>query len=373
MDEQQARLRRVRGEAPAKSPTVRVLAAAPRQSDCPVAKVGLASCTDLDKLCDNSDYEAPFGQDPQAFQRGEMFERRVKEQGYAELLRLLRDQAGFPLPSVRIEDLRSRAPKNAQGLRLREVETRRLLRKIARQEPDAPNLIDGAVLRVQIGSCTAYFEADGLAAAASGQIHVAEVKSFPITDGRCDGDKLGAAVDQAAWYALLCRLTLQAMGFSGDEVARSGFIVLPQGVGLQPTLLRQSLDHRIRRAQLLLQTAQSAGERLRDVDGIAFPAPDDDDRFEKLEDLLDRLGTSYRGECLADCGLARLCRARAHARSQPSLCGGRVTQQMPGILTLHRAGELVRGAPPAPIELHAASTLAMAGRLYDRVMREGGL
>jgi hypothetical protein len=335
--------------------------------------LGLATGTDLDKLCDNSEYEAPFGQDPQAFQRGQMFERRVKVPHYAEFLRLLREHAGFPVTSTRIEDLRSRAPRNSQGLRMREIETRRLLRKIARREADAPNLIDGAVLGIRIGPRMAYFEADGIAAADSGKIHVAEVKAFPITDGRCDNEKLGAAVDQAAWYALLCKLTLQNMGFTGDEVASTGFIVLPQGTGLQPTLLRQSLEFRIRRAAQELETAQNAGAQFGNLDGVAFPAPEDEDRFEKLQALLDQVGTSYRGECLVNCGLARLCRARAHAQSLPSLCGARVAQQLPGIRSLRRAGELVQGAPAAPSEAHAASALAAAARLYERIVRGGRL
>jgi len=161
------RLAEVRGSAPEKRPTVSVLRAATAHSDCPFAMVALASRTDLDKLCQGTYFEVSFGQDPQAFQRGEMFERRVKDMNYAALIQMLRYDAGFPLTSVRIEDLRSRTPPNMEGLKQRAAETRRLLRLIARKAPEAPNIIDGAVLTCMIAGRVAYFEADSLAAAAA--------------------------------------------------------------------------------------------------------------------------------------------------------------------------------------------------------------
>jgi hypothetical protein len=109
-------LAKIRGDAPQKRPTVRVLAAASAHNDCAFSRLALATRTDLEKLCAGTYFEVDFGQDPQAFQRGEMFERRVKEKDYAALIQLLRDQAGFPATAVRIRDLRSSAPPNEQGL-----------------------------------------------------------------------------------------------------------------------------------------------------------------------------------------------------------------------------------------------------------------
>jgi hypothetical protein len=126
------KLAEVRGSAPEKRPTVHVLSAATAHSDCPFAMLALASRTDLDKLCEGTYFEVTFGQDPQAFQRAQMFERRVKEPAYGALIQLLREKVGFPLTSVRIENLRSRFPPNTEGLRLCAAETRRLLRQIAR-------------------------------------------------------------------------------------------------------------------------------------------------------------------------------------------------------------------------------------------------
>ena len=242
-----------------------------------------------------------------------------------------------------------------------------------RKEAEAPNLIDGAVLSVRIGNRTAFFEADGVAAADRGLIHVAEIKAFPVTDSQCDNEKLGAAMDQAAWYAMLVRATLIDMGFSGDHVSDTGFIILPQGTGLQPTLLKQGLVHRMQRAARVLDTARLAGEPLEGLPAVTFPAPEDANRIEALEGILDAVGNAYRPECLANCGLSRLCRERAREVGSPIICGGQVQQQLPEIRSLERAAELARGATPAPIERHAAAALAMASRLYERVLRSGEL
>lgn len=376
MSTPETKLAKVRGSAPEKRPTVRVLSAATAHSDCRFAMLALATRTDLDRLCDRTYFEANFGQDPQAFQRGEMFERRVKEPAYGALIQLLRDKAGFALTNVRIEDLRSRAPRNTEGLKQRAAETRRLLRQIARNAKDAPNIIDGAVLTCTVAGQTAYYEADSLAAATGGRLHVAEIKSFPMTDGRCDADKLGAACDQAAWYVLLCRRVVVEERLAPEVVSDEGFIILPEGVGLSPTLLYQNLAARVRRAEKLLASSPDPEAILSTLaDGVQFPGLDIDPekRLDTLEHLLDTIGTNYRPDCLQDCGMARLCRSRAYGLGLTTLCGSSVMRQLPGVLTLLRAAELAGGAKAGSIETHVAAALARAGTVYERVIKRGEL
>jgi hypothetical protein len=372
---QEERLAKVRGEAPEKRPTVSVLARATAHSDCTCARVALASRTDLDKLCDGTYFAVDFGQDPQTFLRGEMFERRVKEKDYAALIQLLRESAGFAITDARIRNLKSSAPPNEQGLRQRATETRQLLKKMVTGAADAPNIVDGAVLTCRIADRTAYFEADGLAAATSRKIHVAEVKSFPFTDGRCDNDKLGAACEQAAWYALLCRRELVELGLSPSAVSEEGFIILARGLGLTPTLLKCNLGNRIVRAEQLLNSAQVDEDLLQIIGDMRFPGADDDAqlRIDALEHLMDKVGTRYRPECLQDCGAARLCRARAQAAGLATVCGSPIVRLLPGVRTLDRAAELALGGKPAPIERHAASALQQANVVYDRVLKLGVL
>jgi hypothetical protein len=368
-------LMELRGAAPEKRPTVRVLAAAMAHSDCNFARLALATRTDLDKLCDDTYFAVEFGQDPQAFQRGHMFETFVKDKDYAMLIQLLREHAGFPIADVRIRNLRSGTPPNEKGLRQRAAETRQLLKKIVAQAKDAPNLVDGAVLTCMIAGRTAYFEADGLAAVTGGRIHVGEVKSFPITDGKCDNEKLGVTCEQAAWYVLLVRRALVDMGLPKDAVSDEGFIILPMGVGLTPTLLVKNLAARVRRAEELFASTPSGADIPLGVWSLRFPAMDADatTRLDTLESMMDHVGTSYRPDCLQDCGMSRLCRARTQEAGSTALCGGAVVRWLPGIRTLDRAAALAAGASPAPSELHAARYLVRAKGLLDRVMTRGEL
>src|SRR5262249_811409 len=110
-------------------------------------------------------------------------------------------------------------------------------------------------------------------------------------------------------------------------------------------------------------------------DDVQFPGLDGepDERIELLEDLLDKVGSSYRPSCLHDCGMARLCRARAHDRGLPTLCGSAVVRQLPGVPTLARAVELSGHAPPRPDEIHIASALERASTVYNRVLKRGAL
>lgn len=364
------------GGAGSKTPTIRTLSAYAGHSDCPTARLAIAARADLDNMCTGTEYEPVVGRDPQAFQRGETFEARLKESGYGALIGLLREKAGFPDSAVRIEDLRHRYPRNTDGLKQRARETRRLLRSIAEGAREAPNLIDGAVITSTIAGELAYFEADSLAAVAGGVLHVGEIKSFAYTDGVCDSEKLGAACDQAAWYILLCRMALEEMGLNPAAISSEAFIILPLGIGLTPTLLRKEIGPKVRRAEIMLEAAPDPHTILEEHGSAAvFPSEDLDPptRLEALEGLLDTVGTTYRPDCLRDCGLARLCRARAHQNGSPQLCGSQIVRTLPGIVSLPRAAELAAGAAPGTGEDHAARALAQAASVYDRVLSEGAL
>src|SRR4051812_21498322 len=340
----------VLGGAAERSPTIGALSAYAAHTDCPTAAVALAVRADLDQLSAGTDYASTYGQDPQAFRRGESFEARVKKDDYAELITLLRDEAGFPPHAVRADNLRARFPRNRSGLPLRARETRRLLAAIARDDTDAPNIIDGAVVEVTIAGRPAYFEADSVAAFDGGRIHVGEIKSFAKVDGRLDPQNLGAACDQAAWYVLLVRRALEAEGADPVLVSDEVLIVTPQGIGLRPTLTRINVARKIARAARLLDEAPDPVALTAKVpEGVTFPSADDGapERMAKLERLLDTVGTSYRPECLADCGLARLCRDRAFEEGAVAMTSPQVVRFLPGVRDLRRAAEVSRGAPPA--------------------------
>src|SRR5262245_4221401 len=106
----QRRLDEVRGTAPPRSPTVRALAAYAGLSACPLATLGFSASVDFDRLLDGTRYKMPFGQSPFAIARGRKFEERLRADGYAALLALLGELAGFPSSGARVENLRTRSP-----------------------------------------------------------------------------------------------------------------------------------------------------------------------------------------------------------------------------------------------------------------------
>src|SRR5437867_2876447 len=122
----------IRGAAPTRSPSVRVLAAFSGHADCRLAALGFAAGIDFDKLLARTPFAVPFGQSPFAFARGEAFERSLSRDGYGPLLSLLRDQMGFSVGDARIANLRTAYSRDRRGLLLRAHETRTLLKEIVR-------------------------------------------------------------------------------------------------------------------------------------------------------------------------------------------------------------------------------------------------
>jgi len=374
----QTQIETLRGNAPTRTPTVRALAAFSGHTTCPTATLAFAAGVDLDRLPTGTAYEMPFGASPFQFSRGESFEALVKRDRYGLLLALLRNELGFAVSDAKVIDLRSAYPKNTDGLRLRAHETRRLLADIARQAPDAVNIIDGAVLSTNIGGTAAYFEADSLSARFGGQLYVGEIKSFPVVDGRGDPEKVGSALDQASMYAHLTCETVTAVG--GDEaiVARDALLITPKNVGLTPTMSVVPIAPRMARARRLLAAAPDIDQLIAQLPvGSGFAqaceeAGDESSRVEAIHTVLDAVGNHYTPDCLKDCGLARICRERAFQAGAPTLVGAKAIRTLPGVSSLPRAEELASGAPPAVPERAAAEQLARAERIYDRALRAAG-
>jgi hypothetical protein len=363
-------LLRVRGGAPKRAPTVRVLAAYSGHTDCNLASVGFAAGVDFDRLHVGTKYEAPFGQSPFAFSRGTNFERIVRSDDYAATLDLLRAQMRFPR-DARTINLRNRHAKNRDGMRLRAVDTQLLIERILKCDRTAPNLIDGAVLETKICGVTAHFEADALAARIAEAIHAGEVKSFPVVDGRADPDKLGSALDQVSVYILLTRRLVDALGGNPDIVSPIAIIITPRNVALTPTLSTKDVTKRIARIERFWASVPDA-EAIADSipEGINFGLVADrrveaSRRIDRFHDLADRLGTFYKSTCLSTCGNALACRDRARRCGLPSLSGPSAGRLLPGVPSLMRAAELTHGVAPSGREAPAAEHLARAGRLYD--------
>jgi hypothetical protein len=368
----------VRGDAPRRSPTVRVLAAYSSHTDCNVASLAFAAGVDMDKLLVGTPFQAQFGQSPFALARGNQFERSIRDNGYANALELLRTKMQFDVADARIINLREMYPKNRAGLTARANETRDLIGQIIRGERAAPNLIDGAVLTAEIGGSRAFFEADALAARFDGPIHAGEVKSFPVVDGRPEPDKLGAALDQVAVYILLTQELVGDIGGDPDTaVSMTAMLIAPRNVGLTPTLETQNVAARVARVGTLLRQSLPVvdladGLRKGVFAEIADTEADPSRRLDVLDEVVDRVGTKLTSGCLSTCGAARYCRARAVAAGSPVIAGEQAARLLPGVRSLPRAAELAEGAPPVTGEAAAAAQLRRASRLYVKKRAAAG-
>ncbi|MFF5131909.1 hypothetical protein ACFY41_33960 [Streptomyces syringium] len=142
---------------------------------------------------------ATFGQSQFAFVRGNAFESRVKDDGGAELIRLLRERLGegsaepgpdpAPAPDLSAVGPEGRAARTALALRDATAAGRW-------------TLLDHPLLALQVAGTPVYLEPDAVVVHPDGSWTVVEIKSFAMIDGAADTAKVGAAARQAAVYAL---------------------------------------------------------------------------------------------------------------------------------------------------------------------------
>lgn len=367
-------LERVRGRAPVIQANVRRLAAFANVHSCPTAAVAFAARIDTNKVLTGTSMEMPFGQSPFAIGRGVAFEALLRRHGHAELRRVLTEGLGTDFSLAAIENLREGFQPNRIGLTMRATVTASRMAEIA-QSPQEPVILDGAVLRADIGGIPGFFEADEMAIGVGGQIIVGENKSWPVVDGRpTDEDALGAALDQAATYALMGRRTLEHEGVDPARMSDSVVLVTPRNTGLAPALHRQDVSARMRRIERLLgavpdvqETADSTPSSVT-FDTVADIGQPENVRIDAFNQVTDELGRVYEpANCLTSCGFAWACRQRLFAEGDPAVVGGSVARALPGIAGLRRVAELGQGAPPSTAEEPAAVPLARAGRLYDEM------
>lgn len=368
-------LDRVRGRAKEARPSVRRLAAFANVHACPTAAVAFAARVDTNRALAGTALEMPFGQSPFAIGRGLAFEGLLRSQGHAPLRQALTDGLGVDFSTAGIENLREGYPPNRTGFALRASVTKSRLLEIV-GNPAEPIVLDGAVLKADVGGLPAWFEADEMAIGVEGKVVVGENKSWPVVDGRpTDDDALGAALDQAATYVYLGRLLLDEAGADPGLVSGEAVLITPRNTGLTPVLHRQNVDGRVRRIARLLGAVPQVRDMAADVPGsvtfdrVADTTLSEAERTDAFHEVVDTLGRQYEpASCLTSCGFAWACRSCAFAEGQPELLGGAVAQALPGVVTLGRVAEIAAGAPPSPTEAPAAAPIARAGRLFDQAI-----
>jgi hypothetical protein len=319
-----------------------------------------AAGVDKEALAGGAGFPARFGQSPFAIARGTAFEARVKADGCAELLRLLRGVLGAGLDSAGYTDLD--AADDVEDPDLRHARARTAL--TAGTTTDAA-LYDHPLLRLRLAGRDVYLEPDLVALRHHGKYHVVEVKSFPVVDGRADPAKVAAAATQAAVYVLALRDLLGRP----DAVSHEIVLVCPENFSNRPVAVTVDV-----RRQLTVLAHQIA--RLVRVESILAGLPDDltlDLRPDsdgtttrppaELVKALGAIDARYSPGCLQACELAYFC--RDESRRGTATLGIGVREDLGGVETVDEVLGLAGGCvPPDPDRAEVAAMLRTVGRVY---------
>jgi hypothetical protein len=397
-----ARLERIRGTAPPRRHNARTIAALTSNPGCGRRAVLDAAGVDKEALASRVGHPAGFGQSPFAIARGNVFERQVKADGCAELLRLLRQDLDLDLGQATYRDLgadgelaagtghpadEAAAPRGrpaaaggsgllapaggGRGLEAGGWAARHagavaaLTRAVAVAGSPAGILFDHPLLRLDVAGQEVSLEPDLVAVESGGLCHIVEIKSFPVIDGQADGEKVAAAAVQAAVYVLALRRLLGGP----DAVAPEVVLVCPKDFSNVPVATRLDV-----RRQLLVLEHQLA--RLTRIDSLLDAVPDDlrlDPTVDAagqavldgatLTEALARISARYVPGCLSSCELAFFCRGEAAGRTVTLGVG--VREDLGGLDTVADALGLAHGtrAPDAD-QVETAAILRTAARVY---------
>ncbi|GIH02524.1 hypothetical protein Rhe02_05910 [Rhizocola hellebori] len=370
----QLRLDALRGSGViAKPHNARTIAALTRNPGCTRRAVMDAAGVDKDKTAAATGHPASIGKlSPLAVARGQGFEARVKSQGGAELLRLLRENLGLPIPQAHYLDLGGDDDSVIGGRYLR---SRSALAASADSGPDAGTLFDHPMLRLQIAGVWVYLEPDMVAFRLEDKFYIIEIKSFAIVDGVADPGDVTRAAIQSSVYVLALRNLLADAGHDPNLVADQVILVCPKDFSNQPTA--HFVDVRKQLTVLRRQLARMADiDRLLDSlpDGVTFDlAPDAHGLPTRsaadLAHALRSVEARYAPECLSACELALFCRHDAHDAHSTAALGRTVREELGGVDCTSTAVALGTGTlVPTDDLVQAAETLRAAHALRTAIL-----
>ncbi|MFV2103712.1 hypothetical protein [Micromonospora sp. LOL_024] len=359
MTSSEQRLATIRGRVPPRRHNARTIAALTGNPGCARRAVLDGAGVDKPLLAERVGFPARFGQSRFAITRGNMFEAQVKADGGVELLRLVAERLGVPVPAAASwTDLGDGDEPAGRARRSAALLTEALPTAAGHDEPAA--LFDHPMLGLEVAGRRVHLEPDLVAARLAGRYHVVEIKSFPVIDGQADPAKLAAAAVQSAVYVLALRELLAAQGRDPQLVSPEVVLVCPRDFTNQP--VAHLLDVR---KQLLVVRRQLG--RMDRLDTLLTDVPADftaDPAVapEALAGSLAQVPARYAPECLASCELAYFC--RHEARGQTGALGRPVREALGGVADLGEALALASGQRAVdPEQEEAAALLRAAARL----------
>lgn len=365
----EARLDRLRGRALPVNHNARTISALAANPGCPRRALMDAAGVDKQKIAAHIGYPAPFGQSRFAITRGNAFEARVKENGAAQLLTLLRDRLDLDLAEVGYTDF-----NDVGGNPSRELRHVRTRQGLIGPHYAPRTLFDHPLLRLRVGGRHAYLEPDLIALRLDGTFHVIEIKSFPVIDGQADPAKVAAAAIQSAVYVRALRDLIADAGGDPGRVSHETILIAPRDFASQP--VATSLDVRKQLGVLDRQLV-----RMTKIEALLEPYPEtltfdldpDDDGTprrprEELAAAIAVVPADYAPECLVTCELCFACRAEA-AGSTGAL-GKSVREDLGGIEYNAQVLALARGQLPSAEQAEIAVQLLRAAQLREQLLGE---
>nr|WP_205615178.1 hypothetical protein [Streptomyces harenosi] len=328
---------------PAKALDARALAALAANPGCRRRAILDGAGVDKAALAGALGSPPAFGQSQFAFMRGNAFEARVKADGGAELLRLVRetlDPGAEPPARAEVPDLSATGP---QG---RVARTALALREAA--GTGGWTLLDHPMLALDVAGSPAFLEPDAVVVHPDGGWTVVEIKSFPVLDGSADPAKVGAAARQTAVYVLALEEVAARLAGQGTapRVHHRVLLVCPKDFSNLPTA--SAVDVRRQRAVTARQLS-----RLTRVEEIARTLPEGtcfspELPAEELTAAVDSVPASYAPECLSTCDLAFHCRARARESGAVAALGRPVRAELGGLSSVEDVLAAARGEAGDP-------------------------
>ncbi|MBF9132182.1 hypothetical protein I0C86_25000 [Plantactinospora sp. S1510] len=351
----------------------RTIAALTRNPGCARRAVLDGAGVDKQRLAAYIDFPSRFGQSQFALARGNAFEAQVKANGCADLLSLLRERLGLPIPEVAYDDLESVTGRDKESPEVRYARSRALLTRAAAGDEGAGTLFDHPLLGLEVAGQRVYLEPDLIAFQHEGRFHVVEIKSFAVVDGQADPSKVSAAAIQAAVYVLAMREMLADAGYDPTIVSHDVVLVCPRDFSNQPTavlvdvrkqlsVLRRQLSRMTKVDQMLAALpANLSFDLAPDAAGVPTRAPG------ALVDALHAVDARYAPDCLAVCELAYFC--RNEAKGCTAALGTSAREELGGIERVETALALAHDKlAPAEDQAEAAALLRSAARLRAELM-----
>ena len=230
------RIRRLRGDLDPEEPGARGIERVARNPGClrlratTIAGITPATAT---KLLGFADRE---GQSPFALALGQQFERRMLQNGAADVLALYRNAGRLSITESKVVNLEEMAPgASLSARRRRESETHRLLRAKIDGDPTAPNLIIKPRLNIFLVGVPHPIEPDYLMAGDADRFYLpAELKSYPDRDGKTEPADIRSACRQAAVGSVALHQWLVRQGFdpTAFDLDRADLVLRVTGLSM---------------------------------------------------------------------------------------------------------------------------------------------